>query len=162
MSATYRAGWENMDDKYFDKLVSLTNWFRNVKRGEKYSVIDYRATDIKGRECNIELKTRLYPIEYWDTWFIEEKKWDRLKDDYIKLNILPLYINFFQNGDNVCIWNLKPYFDGIFHEPEKKIVTIHNEGYDRIDENEVRYLLPPRDGHFYTFDEQQNKYRKKW
>ena len=57
-----------------------------------------------------------FPIEIQTTtneeFFIEEKKYNALKKDYEEKNIIPLYINFFQDGYHVWLVNLEQYFNG--------------------------------------------------
>lgn len=129
---------ESLDDKYIAALNERTHWFTELKRQPKYSIIDYEATDRKGRKCWIELKTRKKDFE---TFFIEPKKWKELKDEYTMRNVLPLYINFIENEDTFYIWNLKPVFDGIMREPKLTEVDIDNTGYNEM-QRVLRYELP--------------------
>ena len=110
----------------------------------------------------MELKTRFCDINTYDGIFIEDKKWEALKLDYQQNNIIPLYINFFYDYRNVLIFDLRQYFDNKQTQPETKTLTINNWGYSRIDENQLRYILPQRHGTYYQFNKKENKYIRKW
>ena len=133
-----------------------------TRETEQYSTIDRQLTDRNNRIINVELKTRFCNINTFDGILIEDKKWDALKFDYINKNIIPLYINFFYDYRNILIFDLRQYFDNKQTQPQTKYVTINNWGYNRIDENQLRYILPQRHGIYYQFDKKENKYIKKW
>ena len=163
-------GWypqyqEQKDDEYLEFFNKHENFFKKVpktRETEQYSIIDRQLTDRKDRTVNVEIKTRFCNINTYDGIFIEDKKWEALKLDYIDNNIIPLYINFFYDHRNVLIFDLRQYFDNRETQPETRYVRINNKGYDRIDENQLRYLLPQRHGIYYEFDEEQQKYIRKW
>lgn len=109
--------------------------------------------------CAVELKSRLCNINSFNGIFIEEKKYNKLKEDFLERGFLPIYVNFFQDKEHVCIWDLRRYFNG--KEPEIELVKINNQGYNRTN-FEKRYKLPQRYGHFYVFNKNKSIYEKRW
>lgn len=155
---------ERLDDGYLIFFNNRMKFFKNISQNretEKYSIIDRQLYDKKGRLCNIELKTRYCDIFKYDGIFIEEKKYLALKKDYEEKNIIPLYINFFQDGYHVWLVNLEQYFSGK-KKLERKKVTIENWGYGRVDEDETRYLIPQRDGVYYEYNDTNDRFNKIW
>lgn len=45
---------------------------------------------------------------------------------------------------------------------ERKKVTIENWGYGRVDEDEIRYLIPQRDGVYYEYNDTNDRFNKIW
>ena len=165
MGNDYPNKQETLDDLYLAIFNTHMKFFKEIpqtRETEQYSTIDRQLTDRNNRKINVELKTRFCNINTFDGIFIEDKKWDALKFDYINKNIIPLYINFFYDYRNILIFDLRQYFDNKQTQPKTKYVTINNWGYNRIDENQLRYILPQRHGIFYQFDKKENKYIKKW
>lgn len=161
----YPSTQETLDDLYLQIFNTHKRFFKHIphtRETGEYSTIDRQLTDIKGRTINVEIKTRFCHVSLYDGIFIEENKWEALKKDYQEKGIIPLYINFFYNQENVLIYDLRQYFDNKQAQPEKKTITINNWGYGRIDEAQTRYILPQRHGTYYEFDKQQNRYIKKW
>ena len=155
---------ERLDDGYFIFFNNRMKFFKDVSQNretEKYSIIDRQLVDKKGRLCNVELKTRYCNIFTYDGIFLEEKKYNALKKDFEEKNIIPLYINFFQDGCHVWLVNLAPYFTGK-KNLERKSLTIENWGYGRVDEDETRYLIPQRDGVYYEYDSTNDTFNKLW
>ena len=165
MGNDYPNKQETLDDLYLAIFNTHMKFFKEIpqtRETEQYSTIDRQLTDRNNRKINIELKTRFCDINTFDGLFIEDKKWDALKFDYINKNIIPLYINFFYDYRNILIFDLRQYFDNKQTQPQTKYVTINNWGYNRIDENQLRYILPQRHGIYYQFDKKENKKKKKW
>lgn len=165
MGNDYPNKQETLDDLYLSIFNTHMKFFKEIpqtRETEQYSTIDRQLTDRNNRIINVELKTRFCNINTFDGIFIEDKKWDALKFDYINKNIIPLYINFFYDYRNILIFDLRQYFDNKQTQPQTKYVTINNWGYNRIDENQLRYILPQRHGIYYQFDKKENKYIKKW
>ena len=165
MGNDYPNKQETLDDLYLAIFNTHMKFFKEIpqtRETEQYSTIDRQLTDRNNRIINIELKTRFCDINTFDGLFIEDKKWDALKFDYINKNIIPLYINFFYDYRSILIFDLRQYFDNKQTQPQTKYVTINNWGYNRIDENQLRYILPQRHGIYYQFDKKENKYIKKW
>ena len=165
MGNDYPNKQETLDDLYLAIFNTHMKFFKEIpqtRETEQYSTIDRQLTDRNNRKINVELKTRFCNINTFDGLFIEDKKWDALKFDYINKNIIPLYINFFYDYRNILIFDLRQYFDNKQTQPQTKYVTINNWGYNRIDENQLRYILPQRHGIYYQFDKKENKYIKKW
>ena len=165
MGNVYPNKQETLDDLYLAIFNTHMEFFKEIpqtRETELYSTIDRQLTDRNNRIINVELKTRFCDINTFDGIFIEDKKWDAFKFDYINKNIIPLYINFFYDYRNILIFDLRQYFDNKQTQPQTKYVTIKNKGYNRIDENQLRYILPQRHGIYYQFDIKENKYIKKW
>ena len=157
----YSQQMELQDDEWFSFFNDSMKWFEPEDYDDPLDcdIIDKYMWDRKGRMCAIEIKTRYCQINSFNGIFIEEKKYDRLMKDYKERGFIPLYINFFQDKHHVCIWDLRQYFDG--RPPEKSLCTINNYGYGRTDQ-EYRYSLPQRDGHFYVFNKNKSIYEKRW
>ena len=127
---------ETLDDLYLTIFNTHKNFFKEIpqtRETEQYSTIDRQLTDRNDRIINVELKTRFCDINTYDGIFIEDKKWEALKQDYQEKGIIPLYINFFYDYRNVLVFDLRQYFDNKQTQPETKYVTINNWGYNRID-----------------------------
>ena len=156
----YAGYMELIDRGYFEHWNNRMRFFSLIQdHKDEYGVIDLSAMYAKGRSCNIELKTRTCDIFTFDTIFIEDKKWDALYKDWNEKNIVPLYICFMKDGFHVWLCDLRKYFTGEKHIDTKK-VDIDNKGYNRIDKDELRYLIPVRDGVYYEFENE--KYIRKW
>ena len=154
---------EKVNDGFFTHWNNRMRIFREDDTEDilDCSTIDKKLYDRKGRMCNIELKTRDCQINTFDTLFLEEKKWLEFKKDYEEKGFLPIYINFLQDGNHVWLCDLRQFFDGR-HKIEKKTVTINNYGYGTQDDNQVRYLIPPRLGVYYELDTSTDKYKRLW
>ena len=132
------AYFDRMEIEDFDKLKKINEdlkWFTKLERNTLFDRIDIEAKDRKGRSVNIELKTRIIPIDKYDTIYIEEDKYKHLIMKWENDGEIPLYINFF-NGGIVGVWDLRK-----FPNPELKNVRIINKGRQTI-ENVNRYILP--------------------
>lgn len=166
MNNDYPDEMEKLDDKYLKFFNDHKKFFiipnTTERETEKYSTIDRQLTDTKNRPCAIELKTRFCNINTFDGIYIEPKKWEALQKEYKENGKIPLYINFFYDHRNVLIFDLRPYFDRKKQVTTKYVDNIKNIGYHRTDMNQLRYILPQRDGTYYTYDEEQDKYIKKW
>lgn len=132
------AYFDRMEIEDFNKLKEINNdlkWFTELERNTLFDRIDIGAKDRKGRRVNIELKTRIIPIDKYETIFIEEDKYKHLVRKWQNDGVIPLYINFF-NGGIVGVWDLRK-----FPNPDITNVTIWNKGRQTI-ENVNRYILP--------------------
>lgn len=154
---------ELVNDGYFTHWNNRLGFFKENPADNPLdcSILDKHLYDKKGRMCAIELKTRTADINTFNTLFIEEKKWNQFKKEYEEMGFLPIYINFMRDGHHVWLIDLRQYFDGKKHI-ETKTVTINNQGYERQDQNEIRYLIPPRDGIYWEFDQSSDKYKRLW
>lgn len=154
---------EKVNDGFFTHWNNRMRIFREDDTEDilDCSIIDKHLYDRKGRMCSIELKTRDADINTFDTLFIEEKKWNEFKKDYEQKCFIPIYINFMRDGNHVWLCDLRQFFDGR-HNIEKKTVTINNYGYGTQDNNQVRYLIPPRLGVYYELNLSTDKYERKW
>lgn len=158
-AALWREKSEVRNDGYLTYFNNRMNFF-NVNRCPTFSTIDYTGVDRKGRRINVEAKVRECDINTYDTLFLEEKKWKALMDGWMK-GIKPIYINFMRDGHHVFIIDLTQYFTGKRHI-YTKFVDIANYGYQREDQQVMRYLIPPRDGIYYVFDPAKDKYIRMW
>ena len=153
---------EELNDKYFKRWNKAYKFFVIPEDDNPLdcSIIDKHVVDCKGRECAIELKTRFCDINTYDTLFLEQKKMDVMKEEFNNGKI-PLYINFFRDGNHVWLCNLAQFFDGK-HQLEKKEVTVCNYGYETMDYNQTRYLIPIRTGNYYEYDEKNKRFNRLW
>ena len=158
-ASLWRENAETRNDDYMEHFNNRMRFF-NVNRCPTFSTIDYTGTDRKGRRVNIETKVRECEINTYDTLFIEKKKYDALKEGWDK-GIKPLFINFMRDGFHVFLVDLTQYFTGE-RKIESKFVNIANYGYQREDQQVLRYLIPPRDGVYYEFDKTTEKYKRLW
>ena len=127
-NAKYHEDNEELDDELFQQFVNDTHIFTDYKRNEKYSSIDYSATDIKGRRCAVELKRRNFPHTKYETILCECEKFWTMFNRYEQFGLIPLYINFF-NNDTLLIFDLRK-----INNPDKDLIyikiTIMNHGYE--------------------------------
>lgn len=152
---------ERNDHKYLTIINTHLNLFQQIPEYQTtYSIIDYQLIDRKGRKCNVELKKRGKRTLIFPEIFLEKKKWDKFKEDYEKENLIPIFINFFDDEKMFHIINLTPYITGERRIMVKNDLLIDNSGYDRYDYSETRYLVPLKDGHLFEWDEKENKYQK--
>ena len=127
-NAKYHEENEELDDELFQQFVNDTKIFTDYKRNEKYSSIDYSATDIKGRRCLVELKRRNFPHTKYETILCECEKFWTMFNRYEQFGLIPLYLNFF-NNDTLLIFDLRK-----INNPDKDLIyikiTIMNHGYE--------------------------------
>lgn len=154
---------EKVNDGYFQHFNRRMRFFRedNTEDILDCSILDKHLYDKKGRMCAIELKTRDADINTYDTLFIEDKKWNQFKMEYEEKGFIPIYINFMRDGNHVFLINLEQYFTGKKHI-DTKTVQINNYGYQTLDNNQVRYLIPPRDGVYYEINPTTDRFERKW
>lgn len=70
----------------------------------KYESIDCFATACTGDKYAIELKNRDIPIDKYDTYLLEMKKYNALMAAYIYSGYTPLFRVYFQDG--VLTWDI--------------------------------------------------------
>ena len=122
----------NYDTKLFDRITPT-----------KYSAqIDATATK-GGRQFAIEVKHRQIPIERYKSIMIEDYKYAELMMEYQFNNLEPIYINFCSDG--VVIYNLSK----LSAKPKLRVMDIKSEGYDAVQHQEMRYMLPLTDAVVY-------------
>lgn len=108
---------EAQDDVYFKKWTNLLNWWPTAERSDdQFDRIDYRYTGSTGTVSNIELKGRdgnkteesiaYYPA-YFSGIFIEKGKYEHLMKRWEENKEIPVYINFFNSGNTVVIYDLR-------------------------------------------------------
>ena len=132
------AYFDKMEIEDFNKLKEVNEdlkWFTKLERNTLFDRIDVKANDRNCRSINIELKSRNFSIDKYNTIFIEEDKYKHLIMKWENDGEIPLYINFF-NGGIVGVWDLRK-----FPNPEIINVRIYNKGRQTI-ENVNRYILP--------------------
>lgn len=147
---------EKTDNAYFERFNDYMKWFTITERQGHFNRIDYYCTDKKGRNVSVELKLRYNTINTFDSIFIEEEKFSTMINKFNNENFLPLFINFFQNGDNVAVWDLRKYAD---KKPELIEKIILDPGVNQT-KLVKRYLLPTKDAHYYEFE--NNKFIQRW
>lgn len=141
-----------MEIEDFKKLIELNSslqWFKRLERNELMDKVDVKAIDIKGRNINIELKSRTCNIDTYSEIFIEESKYDELMKRYKEDGCIPLYINFF-NDDKVAIWDLRKT-----KHLRKDYIRIFNKGSEKM-EDVTRYMLSAKDSLKYKKDKMNN------
>lgn len=126
-NAKYHEENEELDDELFQQFVSDTKIFTDYKRNEKYSSIDYSATDIKGRRCAVELKRRFNKMYDFPTVFLENEKGWLMYNRWLQFGLIPLYLVFYDDG--MLMFDLRK-----IKHPETEFVyrkvTIINKGYN--------------------------------
>ena len=122
----------NYNTRLFDKIIPT-----------KYSAqIDATATK-GGRQFAIEVKHRQIPIERYKSIMIEDYKYLELMMEQQFNNLEPIYINFCNDG--VVIYNLNK----LSAKPKLRVMDIKSEGYDAVQHQERRYMLPLTDAVVY-------------
>lgn len=145
---------EDICNRYFEQFNDDVKWFKTLKRQPTESGIDYYCIDNKGRVCAVELKTRTNNIFAFETTFIEVEKFDRLMMQYTENDMIPLYMNFYQNGDYVGIFDLRE-----FQCPKLNTVRLFDKGHKEY-KVEQRYLLENRKSIY--FEKVNNKFKRLW
>lgn len=113
-----------------------TKLFQSIKPTEEKSQIDAIATKGK-REFAIEIKHRYINLEKYKSIMIEDYKLAAMMLEYTINKREPLYVNFLADG-TVVIFNLIK----LSTMPKMRITDIKSEGYDKMQCQERRYLLP--------------------
>lgn len=119
--------------------------FDSIKPTREKSQYDATATH-KSRTFSIELKHRLCKKDKYQTMFIEDYKLAALYLEYILHGKEPLYICILD--DAILIFNLLH----LKHEPKLRILDIESKGYDKVQQQERRYLLDIRDAVIYNLN----------
>ena len=117
----------------------VTKLFDSITPTEEKSQIDATAKR-KNREFSIEIKHRYINLEKYQTIMIEDYKLAELMLEYTVNNKEPLYVNFLADG-HVLIFNLAK----LSEKPRMRIQNIKSEGYDKMQCQERRYMLPIKD-----------------
>ena len=81
-------------------------------------------------------------------------KFDRLMMQYTENDMIPLYMNFYQNGDYVGIFDLRE-----FQCPKMNTVKLFDKGHQEY-KVEQRYLLENRKSIY--FEKVNNKFKRLW
>lgn len=113
-----------------------TRLFDSITPTKEKSQIDATAKH-KNRKFAIELKHRYINLEKYQTIMIESYKLAELMLEYTVNNKEPLYINFLADG-HILIFNLAK----LSEKPRIRIQNIKSEGYDKMQCQERRYMLP--------------------
>lgn len=94
------------------------------------TVVDVVSQDENGNTYATELKTRRKGSLNYPDCYIEVKKWENLMKLWRENKIYPLYINFFEDADDIYIWDLPMLKSANFY-PNVWLTTIKEE-VDRI------------------------------
>lgn len=116
-----------------------TRLFDSITPTKEKSQIDATAKR-KNREFAIELKHRYINLEKYQTIMIEDYKLAELMLEYTVNHKEPLYVNFLADG-HILIFNLAK----LSEKPRMRIQNIKSEGYDKMQCQERRYMLPIKD-----------------
>ena len=149
---------EELDDFNLSFFNRKIGWFKEMKRQDLYSRIDWYCIDRKGRNCSVELKTRFNDIFKYETIFIEPGKYDAMVEKYDKEGYIPLYINFMQDFKHVAVFDLRKFNRS---NVELLDTMIFNPGPKEI-QLVQRLLLSVREASYYEYDEVNKKYIKRW
>ena len=117
----------------------VTKLFDSITPTKEKSQIDATAKR-KNREFSIEIKHRYINLEKYSSIMIEDYKLAELMLEYTVNNKEPLYVNFLADG-HVLIFNLAK----LSEKPRIRIQNIKSEGYDKMQCQERRYMLPIKD-----------------
>ena len=117
--------------------------FDSITPTKEKSNIDATAKR-KNREFAIELKHRFINLEKYQTIMIEDYKLAEMMLEYTVNHKEPLYVNFLADG-YILIFNLAK----LSEKPRMRIQNIKSEGYDKMQCQERRYLLPIEEAAIY-------------
>lgn len=120
-----------------------TKLFDSITPTKEKAQIDATAKR-NNREFAIEIKHRYINLEKYQTIFIEDYKLAEMMLEYTVNHREPLYINFLADG-HIVIFNLAK----LKEKPRQRIANIKSEGYDKMQCQERRYLLPIKDAVIY-------------
>ena len=125
------------------KFNSITHLFESIEQRKEKDQCD--ATAIRnGKTYTIELKRRFVPLDKYKTMFIEDYKLAHMMLEYTIHNSIPLYICFLH--DAILIFNLAK----LKKMPQLRILNIESKGYEKMQNNERRYLLDIDDAAIYV------------
>ena len=125
----------------------VTKLFDSITPTKEKAQIDATAKR-NNREFAIEIKHRYINLEKYSSIMIEDYKLAELMLEYTIHNKEPLYFNFLADG-HVLIFNLE--------KPRMRIQKIKSEGYDKMQCQERRYMLPIKDAVIYK--KENNNYK---
>lgn len=132
----------------FKRFASYNNKMFNEyfpeKYGSKHDITNYNYT---GGTSYVELKKRRINADKYEDCFIELGKWEYLINEWRINKIMPIYINFIGDSDNVYIWFLPQVKTGNFHPN----VLIDGEYEDRIG-------LKWNEAHHYVYNKATEQY----
>lgn len=127
---------EKNDLEMLYEFNNKTKLFDSIKREKEKSQIDATARR-NNREFAIELKHRFINLEKYQTIMIEDYKLAEMMLEYTVNHKEPLYVNFLADG-HILIFNLAK----LSEKPRMRIQNIKSEGYDKMQCQERRYMLP--------------------
>ena len=113
-----------------------TKLFQSIKPTEPKSQVDAIAKR-NDREFAIEIKHRFINLGKYKSIMIEDYKLASLMLEYTVNKRTPLYFNFLADGTTV-IFNL----NRLTTMPKMRIQDIKSDGYQKLQCQERRYLLP--------------------
>lgn len=120
-----------------------TKLFDSITPTKEKAQIDATAKR-KDREFAIELKHRYINLEKYKSIMIEDYKLAEMMLEYTINNREPLYFNFLADG-HILIFNLAK----LSEKPKMRIQNIKSEGYDKLQCQERRYMLPIKEAVIY-------------
>lgn len=136
MNAEYCLKNELNDLQMLYEFNHQTKLFQSIEPTKPKSQID--AIGKKGnREFAIELKHRFINLEKYKSIMIEDYKLAEMMLEYSINHREPLYINILADG-HILIFNLAR----LNEKPKMRIQNIMSEGYEKMQYQERRYLLP--------------------
>ena len=144
LTRSYADGMEDIDFEKLQEFASRSGFFDNVSGGV-YCGVDAMG-ERNGVTYVIELKTREYGHQRFESWFMEVDKYAELMR-HSRGDIRPLYVNFFPDGWT-AVWCVDPDKGGIDPgEPNKR--RVKNPGTGGEVECTTKYFLPIKDAVLY-------------
>lgn len=151
---------EAQDDIYFNKWAKRLNWFSSYERSaNRFDRVDFHCVLRKsGKICNCELKDRqgkvggntYYPA-YFSGIYIEPDKYEYLMNRWKNFGEIPIYINFFNDGQTMSLFDLRKAKILRYNKTVKVAVdkSIKACGYEWV----YRHELDIKSGtHLYMYD----------
>lgn len=92
---------ETRCSRLLDEFNRKTGWFKEMHPNRDGSVMDFTATDVKGRKCHVELKERKGRTDTYEDILLDATKlfgWARIGMSGATLQEQRLYFNFFEDG----------------------------------------------------------------
>lgn len=143
---------ESVDLQYLNFLNSKTNWWTSITPTARFSHTDATGTDLKGNKYHFELKERFINPDSFNDIFIEPLKVREL-EEMAKNGYRALYVNFFNRGKDVYIWNFSKPLEKSFY-PNQRIWDCGAKKYKYQD----RYGLFKKDAIHLRYDDIEQKF----
>lgn len=146
---------EEISVQLLNELNSGTGWFKEIKRLDTKSPIDFTARDTKNRIFAIEVKLRYCDLFKYETIFLNPEKYNALKAAG-KAGFIPLYINFFQCSDTFIAWDMRNT------EPVNITEEVVPNTARNCTELVTKYHLAIRQGLCFQRNIETGKYERRW